>query len=238
VVNNPIESDSDPLHPRTEPGEVFAQENFFEDLRIELERAEAVLNPKLKLKASENVQLFQLKKVYQLLQHLFAEPEVQNKEGSSLANLLEYCWQPGEGGFATSTSETAFMRFAVASWVYRQPWFHETSQRLFGVGLKEDTSIRCPHCVERNKSLRVAGEQNLAHHAGAVMMGKFLESLICDPTFVRGEMKKQSINRIVVEFRDKFGVRNEHMRNQSAREKFRRLADVKKARASLVDYQI
>lgn len=178
-----------------------------EDLRSELARAEAVLNPNLKQKAPENVQLFQLKRVYEMLQHLFSDSSSARAEAqdSSLGSLLEYCWQPGEGGFATSTSETAFMRFAVASWVYHQPWFHSTSQRLFGVGLKEDTEIRCPHCKAK---------------------------------FIRGEMKKQSINRIVIEFRDKFSVRNEHMRNQSAREKFKRLAALKKSRATQTDYQI
>lgn len=171
-----------------------------EDLRTELQRADAVLNPNMKLRAPENVQLYQLQKVYQLLQHLFsAQPSASTE--AHLSNLLEYCWQPGEGGFATSTSETAFMRFAVMSWLLRQPWFHATSQRLFGVGLKEATAIRCPHCKK---------------------------------SFIRSEMKKQSINRIVIEARDKFELRNEHMRNQSAREKFRRIAKLKKLRRGAV----
>jgi len=214
--------DHDAWHPRTE-FQFPTEESFQEELRREFARSSAVLDPKVRgLKVSQAVQLFQLRKVFDLLGHLFGE-STEKKSDSTLAELLEFCWQPGQDGFAQANSESAFMRFGAASWVWREQWFRAKSQRHFGLCLKDDAALRCPNCTKRNKAVQAALAGELILMCPDIVI-TFLKSLLGPSTFIHGEMKKQSINRFILDFTDAFGVRNEHMRSDLARQKFKRLA--------------
>lgn len=227
-------SERDPWHPTTE---AFAgtnleeAENFEEQLLAELQRAAALMDPKLmercalkSPKQREELKLFQLRKVFDLLAPIFGENGDKPKQDSSLAKIMEFCWQPGEDGFAMANSETAFMRFGAASWCLHNDWFRATSQRLFGVSLKDDAELRCPNCVAGNKLIQQALPQFPELSEAAI----FLRSLVRPTSFTHGEMKKQSINRHVIDFSDAFGVRTPQMRDAIARQKFKRLAAAKK----------
>jgi hypothetical protein len=79
-------------------------------------------------------------------------------------------------------------------------------------------------------------EPILEHPQGSASLD-FLRALISPTSFTHGEMKKQSINRHVIDFADAFGVPIPHGRDEAARKKFRRLAAAKKPKPQL-DFSI
>jgi hypothetical protein len=91
--------------------------------------------------------------------------------------------------------------------------------------LREMALIRCPNCVHRKREL----ERCLANAASDEERQRVRAQVKAVKTHFRTtEMKKQSPNRVVIEFRDRFGLKNGHMRSDKARAQFRVREAIKK----------
>lgn len=215
--------DHDGWHPRTEfelPAEALEQE-----LEQELRRCATLFNEQGRgVTVREDARRYQLRKVFDLLGALFGETGGEEKKWE---RLRDWVWQPGEEGRARSSFQEAAFRFAVASWFDAPGLFFHFSQKRFGILLREKMQLRCPHCAARKRHLEARAKQCVDE---AERLEYRRQAQATETTFETAQMKKQSPNRLVTEFRDTFGVTNSTMRTERAREKFRRLQAGKTSR--------
>ena len=139
-----IENPDDPQHPSV--GFTYPDE----DARDELVEQLAILSVAL-MRGAEHSQSAQLKRVHilisQILGHVIKEP---SQDHVAIASLLEFIWRPN--GKTLTSAELALIRFGVASWYIKPDMFGDTSQRDFGMMLKESAQVECPHCSKSHWS--------------------------------------------------------------------------------------
>lgn len=233
-----LRDDGHPDHPRQDfhfPQEV-SEEHLATVDKACLE-AHRMLNPKAGLRMRPGVAMEQLKKLHALLAPMFeSEPAPAAQDSQpALKEILDFVWDAGEDGLAQARADSAIMRFGVMSWYMQPALFGNANQKEFGILLREEAAVRCPNCAARKKTIEAALRKpgaalHMREYCGHWVEEKFLRSLLrsIETRFVTAEMKRQSPNRVVTQMRDRFGIQNEFMRSEAARESFRRREQTKK----------
>lgn len=175
----------------------------------------------------------QLRKAWAALGDYLGVPRAEDSSAPETAapgltmnqEIEDFILRPDADGMADQNAYSVAIRYLVTRWFARPALFGDASQKEFGILLRRKTELRCPNCAARKKEIgealnRPSPAFRLREYRGHWLDESFLKAewKSIDPRFETADMKKQSPNRIITEFRDRFGVQNGQMRQARGRE--------------------